>query len=410
MIKKNLRTILLGVTTLLLVYLYLLSISTETSTQLIKKSSLINSNQEQDKALKYLNQLRQGAGLVPFTSAKILNQASKNHADYLITNHTYGHYEERNKSNFTGKFASDRVIHEGYNTGLIIENVSSNNRNYKESIDGLFAAIYHRFAFLDFQGDEVGIAIKQNKHNPRETAFVYNIGSSALNRLYTTDKKPSQEALTDALNRYKHINKKIITYPFDNQTDVPPVFFNEQPDPLPNHDVSGFPISISFNPVHFKIIKLLNFQLFKGEEETPLFNTLVYDQKKDPNQRLEKFTFVLFPLERLEWNQEYRVKFLAVVDKQLLEKEWRFTTRNPSIPLHRIDNEKETITVKVNEPHLFYFPPQSGKDLLHNVRYNNHFKMEFVDQNTLKLIALKASCLVNTISIGRHNLRLHIED
>ena len=405
---KNLRTILLGILTLILIYLYFFSFQTQQQPRHKQEILTINSPNQEQHALAYLNRLRQDAGLIPFSSNPILNRASKNHALYLIENGSYGHYEEANKSGFTGKFASQRVKHEGYHTQLIIENVSSNNKNYKESIDGLFAAIYHRLAFLDFQGDEIGISIKQNIMDKRRTAFVYNMGSSALNQLYKDSKKPSRRALNNALNRHKYANSNVVTYPFDKQSDVPPVFFNELPDPLPNHDVSGFPISISFNQALFSDIKFLNFELFDTHGER-IRNTLIYNSKTDPNRRLNKFSFVLFPLERLEWNSYYSVKFLAIVDKKLLEKRWSFKTRKNTLPLHKIEDEDKTITVKVNQPNLFYFPPQTATDLLHNVRYNSNFNMEFIDQNTLKLTALKTSLLTKHLKIGRHNLKLNIQ-
>jgi len=408
MLRKNLRTVLLGTLTLLLIYLYFFSLAPTQEYKQTKEIPTLDSQHEEQQALNYLNQLRQGAGLIPFSSNTVLNKASKNHASYLIKNTTYGHYEEANKSGFTGEFAAQRVKHTGYNTELIIENVSSNNRDYKASIDGLFAAIYHRLAFLDFQGDEIGISIKQNTNDKIRTAFVYNMGSSALNQLYKNSKKPSKIDLNNALNKHKRSNSKIVTYPFDQQSDVPPVFFNELPDPLPNHDVSGFPISISFNQALFKNIKFLNFELFNSQGER-IRNTLIHNSKTDPNKRLNKFSFVLFPLDRLEWNSYYSVKFLAIVDKKLIEKKWSFKTRKHTLPLHKIEDEGKTITVKVNQPNLFYFPPKTAKDLLHNVRYNSNFTMEFIDQNTLKLTALKASLITKHLKIGRHKLKLNIQ-
>ncbi|SFV67191.1 putative periplasmic protein [hydrothermal vent metagenome] len=408
MIRENLRTVLLGILTILLIYLYFFSLTPAQKYRRKKEIPILNTQYEEEQALNYLNKLRQGAGLIPFSSNTVLNKATKNHASYLIRNSTYGHYEEANKSGFTGEFASQRVKYTGYNTELIIENVSSNNRNYKTSIDGLFAAIYHRLAFLDFQGDEIGISVKQNINNKKETAFVYNIGSSALNQLYKNSKKPSKIDLNNALNKYKESNSKIVVYPFNKQTDVPPVFFNELPDPLPNYDVSGFPISISFNQALFKNIKFLNFELFNSQGKH-INNTIVYNSKTDPNRRLNKFSFVLFPLDRLEWNSYYSVKFLAIVDKKLVEKKWSFKTRKYNIPLYKIEDESKTISIKVNEPNLFYFPPKTGKDLLHNVRYNSNFNMEFIDKNTLKLTALKESLITNYLKIGQHELKLNIQ-
>ena len=405
---KNLRTFILGTLSVSMIYFYFLS-ANATPQKNIKITPLLNINNQEENALKYLNKLRQGAGLVPFSSQKQLKLASKNHANYLIKNHTIGHYENSKKAHFTGKFASHRALKTGYNTPLIIENVSSHNQNYKESIDGLMAAIYHRFAFLDFQGDEIGIAIKQNPYNKQETAFVYNISSNALNNLYKNKKNHSKMALTKALDIHKEENKKIITYPFNNQKDVPPVFFNEFPDPLPEYDVSGFPISISFNQAHFNHIKFISFQLFDSNKNL-ITNTRIHTHKNDPNKRLNKFSFVLFPLNRLEWNHKYHVRFVALVNQVKIEKEWSFTTKNPSLPLHKVLNEEETINVHLNQATIFYFPPQSKNDLLKKVQYNSNFDMEFVDKNSIKLTALEPSFFPIEIKIGKHKLKLNIKN
>ena len=405
--KKNLRILVLGMMFIFSIFFYFLS------AQPIQKNNnkvlTFNTKQEEKLALNYLNSLRQGAGLIPFKLQNNLQLATKNHAKYLIQNRTYGHCEETNKSCFTGKFAGERIIKAGYSTALIIENVSSNNRNYKESIDGLFSAIYHRFAFLDFQGDEIGISIQQNIKHKMETAFVYNIGSTQLNQLYKKKTKPSEESLNKALEIHKNTNAPCVSYPFNKQKDVPTVFFNELPDPLPQYDVSGFPISISFNQARYKKVKLLKFQLFDSNHQE-VFNTRIHNYLTDPNKRLNKFSFVLFPLNRLKWNSLYYVEFLAILDKKLIKKEWSFKTRNPSLPLHIVENEEKVIEIKVNKENLFYFPPQYPKDLLHNVRYNKNYKMDFLDKNTIKLTALQSSSLTQTLQVGRHKLKLSIQN
>jgi uncharacterized protein YkwD len=409
MIIKNLRTLILGIITLFTIYLYFLSANANTPTNTIKIIPSLHTEKEEQQALAYLNSLRQGAGLIPFSSQLQLHLAANNHANYLIKNNTFGHHEEHNKSSFTGAFASQRIVHTGYHTPLVIENVSSHNRNYKESIDGLMAAIYHRFAFLDFQGDEIGISVKQNSFNKLKTAFVYNISSHALNQLYIEKKQPSKKALNEALTIHKNENIKVVMYPFNKQEDVPPVFFNELPDPLPNYDVSGFPVSISFNQAHFKNIRLLNFELFDNQGKL-IKESRTHTHKSDPNRRLDKFSFVLFPLKRLEWNTTYSVKFLAIVDNKMVEKRWSFKTRNYKIPLHKVSNENQTIDVKLNEANIFYFPPKTAKDLLKNIRYSSKFEMEFIDKNTLKITALETSFLTTHLKLGSHKLKLNIQN
>ena len=415
--KNNLRTYILGILTLFSIYLYFLSENNLKSITniIIKDVPLIETQIEEQAALNYLNELRKGAGLVPFTSNNQLKIAAHNHGNYLISNDTIGHFEDANKSLFTGTYASDRIIHAGYKTPLVIENVSSNNQNYKESIEGLFSAIYHRMAFLDFQGDEIGIGIRQNLDKKTKTAFVYNMSAKALNKLYKEKKftNPKEgyipnKILTKALNIHKDDNSKIVIYPFKNQKNIPAAFFDELPDPLPLHLVSGFPISVSFNQAHFKEVKLLKFELF-NHNGTLINNTLIYDHKSDPNQRLNNFDFVLFPLTRLDWSSQYQVKFVAMVDGKKIKKDWSFSTRTFDEPLHRVTSTQNRFTIHKNESNIFYFPPNSKIDVLHSLMYPANIDIDFIDKNTIKLTALKSSDTPIVLNIGRHTLELDIK-
>jgi len=406
--KNNLRTYILGLLTLFSIYIYFLSETNLRSLTniIIKDVPLIKTQKEEQAALNYLNALRKGAGLVSFTSHNQLKQAARNHGDYLI---------EANNSYFTGTYASDRIIHAGYNTPLVIENVSSNNQNYKESIDGLFSAIYHRMAFLDFRGDEIGIGIRQNLDDKTKTAFVYNMSAKALNKLYKDKnfKNPKEgfipsKILTQALNSHKDNNAKVVTYPFKNQEDVPAAFFDELPDPLPLHRVSGFPISVSFNQAHFQSVELVQFQLF-NKDGVLVNDTLTYDHKSDPHQRLNSFDFVLFPLTRLDWNSQYQVKFIAMVDGKKVEKNWSFKTRTFEEPLHTVTSTQNKFTIHKNESNIFYFPPSSKVDILQSLMYPASVDIDFIDKNTIKLTALKESIEPIILNIGQHTLELDIE-
>ena len=415
--KNNLRTYILGLLTLFSIYIYFLSETNLRSLTniIIKDVPLIKTQKEEQAALNYLNALRKGAGLVSFTSHNQLKQAARNHGDYLIENDSIGHFQDANNSSFTGTYASDRIIHAGYNTPLVIENVSSNNQNYKESIDGLFSAIYHRMAFLDFRGDEIGIGIRQNLDDKTKTAFVYNMSAKALNKLYKDKnfKNPKEgfipsKILTQALNSHKDNNAKVVTYPFNNQEDVPAAFFDELPDPLPLHRVSGFPISVSFNQAHFQNVELVQFQLF-NKDGVLVNDTLTYDHKSDPHQRLNSFDFVLFPLTRLDWNSQYQVKFIAMVDGKKVEKNWSFKTRTFEEPLHTVTSTQNKFTIHKNESNIFYFPPSSKVDILQSLMYPASVDIDFIDKNTIKLTALKESVGPITLNIGQHTLELDIE-
>jgi hypothetical protein len=348
-----------------------------------------------------------GAGLMPFQSHFQLNKAAKNHANYLTNNFTYGHQQNRNHVDFTGEFASSRVTHVGYAAPQVIENVSTHNQSYKESINGLFSAIYHRFAFLDFRSDTIGIGISQHADRKEQTAFVYNMSSLGLEQLYRFDKEVTSKKIHDVLNVNKRLNNKMVIYPYHDQKEVPPAFFDELPDPLPEHKVSGFPISVSFNSFYYKKAKLLRFELFDsmGREIT---NTLKYDHQTDPNQRLEKLDFVLFPLKRLEWNSQYHVKFLAIVDNKIVKKEWSFYTQKFNMPLHIVKKSNKLFKVKPRDSHVFYFPPKSKVDLLSDIAYPSNLDIEFIDKNTIKLTVLAKAKARQKVRIGKYDLRLDI--
>ena len=51
------------------------------------------------------------------------------------------------------------------------------NNTYKNSVDGLFSAIYHRFGFLDFTTDEIGIGESDDSNL---YVYTYDIGNKRL--------------------------------------------------------------------------------------------------------------------------------------------------------------------------------------------------------------------------------------
>ena len=423
--KQTIHHIIMGLLTLLSGYIYALSITTATTPRIfIKKLPQLENNFEEEHALKYLNSLRIGAGLIPLKSNKILNTATTNHAQYLIENNTIGHREKISLSNYSGEFASNRSIKAGYHTPLLIENVSSNNHSYKESIDGLMAAIYHRFAFLDFRINEIGIAVNQNKRILEKTAYVYNLGNSYLNELcknalINPNKNELQNVCANkhlkitskmfhlALNANNKRNHPIIVYPFDKQQGVSPVFYEELPDPLPNHSVSGFPISISFSETHFKQITIQSFKLFNKRKEE-VQESIYFTKQSDPNKMLKKFEFVLFPLKRLEWNHQYHVKVNYLEEGIKKEKKWSFHTRKFNYPFHTV--ETNTIySIKKDSEQIFYFPPLSAKDILGSFSFPSFLDISFIDKNTIKLTAHQALEEPIKLKLGKHSLNILIK-
>jgi uncharacterized protein YkwD len=422
--KGTFQTATMGFLTLFSTYLYILA-APEPQRVIIKEEPLIDTEFEENATFIYLNYLRKKAGLIPLKLNKQLGRAAKNHANYLINNSTIGHYEDKSKIGYTGKYGSQRSIYSGYKTSMVIENISNNNFTYKESIDGLMAAIYHRFGFLDFHIDEIGIGIQQNKNNRGETAFVYDMGSHNLELVCqlksgTTSKKYATgicadknikievDFLNQVLQKNRYRNGKIIIYPFDKQEDVPPAFYDELPDPLPNHSVSGFPISISFNESYFKRVEMVSFKLFHKDKEVK--DVIIYDHKTDPNRILKRFEFALFPLKRLAWNSKYTVEAVYYVDNKLKKQIWSFKTRGFKIPIYRVTDTNNSFNIIKGKLNIFYFPPLSNQDILGSLKYPSTLDISFIDKNTIKLIANSAKYKELILNIGHHKLKLNIKD
>ncbi len=425
--KNRIRITVWGLVSLSAGYVYLLAGTTPISQNIIiREEPLIDIELEQGRTLRYLNELRVGAGLVPLVLNKKLEHAAKNHASYLIKNGLIGHYEDENKIGYTGKYGSGRSVNAGYETSLVIENISNNNFTYKESIDGLMAAIYHRFGFLDFHIDEIGIGVLQSERDKSQTAFVYDMGSQKLANLCKDDskvnsiqyienicidtgKKIELNLFNETLQKNRYRNRKIITYPFSGQEDIPPAFYDELPDPLPDYSVSGFPISISFNEAYFKSIDMISFELF-DESGNKIEDSIVYSQKSDPNRKLKKFEYALFPLKRLEWGSKYRAKAVYEADGKIKREEWEFKTREFKISIRNVTADSNHFKIQKGEYNIFYFPPKSKNDTLGSLKYPASLDISFIDKNTIKLIANTTHNETVVLNIGENRLELDIEN
>ena len=373
---------------------------------------------ETQSALEYLNAHRQKSGLIKFKPNKKLNKAAKAHANYLVRQQRNGHYEKKGWKGYTGRTPSDRVLKAGYASKAVMENVTENARNYQHSIDILLAAIYHRFVFLNFENDEIGIGTASTAKKRRVTsAFVYNTGSTEITKLckrsYDMENntyyvqnmcKDSKKLIPRYLYEQKQAkvrkkNSKIVLYPYPNAKNVLPAFYTENPHPLPGYKVSGYPVTVQFNPLFYKEVKLKKFRLF-DENNKRIKKVKILTHKSDTNHRLTKLQFALMPLQRLEYGTRYHVEFEAVVDEKRVKKSWKFTTKKPKGRMHKITKKKTTLKVKRGEKVSLYFEPASKKDILDCISYTDKLHISCVDQNTLLVTIPRNEYLVRNYTVG----------
>ena len=388
------------------------------------QAPILDTTYEETMAHSYLNTLRKKAGISAFHNNNNLNQAARNHAKYLVTNHEIGHLETPQKPYYTGRTPKTRVLKTAYNTGLITENISVNAQNYKDAIDGLFSAIYHRFGFLNFRNDEIGIGVYQNTEDTNLNAFVFDMGIYTLNNLckkksYSGSKRYVYKVCKEsrfriekslfqkALTFQKSISKQIIIYPYHNQTKIPTAFYKETPDPMPDYEVSGFPVSIQFNDYFFNDVQLNSFKLYdhygkpvKGKILTP---------KNDPNQRFEKGQFAFFPYHRLAYGEKYTAVVNYDANGQTSIKRWSFYTKALKKPFFVIKNVPTTIHIKPHTRYQIYFVPKDPHDLLENLHFPANVYVNFLDQNTISLELLSDNSDTFTLKGEKPLLKITVD-
>jgi len=413
-----------SVTILALFVFYFLEHKVEASSKktIERKVFPMDLSYETMEAKNSLNQIRQSMGMLKLESNEELKKASKAHAKYMLANREYSHYEIEGKSNFTGIKPIDRALSTGYNAHGVSENLSSKNYSAQSSLDGLFSAIYHRFGFLNPKIDEIGIAIDQDESNPKNSAFVYLMGNSRLNALCSgksfnrngryvygvcRDKKHRifEKVYKRSINENMKYSPKIIVYPYDGQEDIFPAFYTETPDPLPNHEVSGFPMSIEFNEYYFKDVKLVSFKLFKDEEEVT--DILHMDKSSDPNARFTSHQYALFPLKRLEYTTSYRVEVEYISQKKEHSISWSFKTRVPEGKLHTINKKEQYITIDATSSHILYFKPLNEYNIIKSLNFPTFVDAQFIDNNTFRVNLMEG--FRDSFDIKTKNRVVHIE-
>lgn len=198
----------------------------------------------------------------------------------------------------------------------------------------------------------------------------------------------------DAMDRRKQLElPDIVVWPPSGAGDVPPAFFVEEPDPLPDLDVAGFPISIQINPAFAGKVVLKRFALSRlaGDRRVALDDVRVLDAANDPNGVLGTHEFALFPLQRLAWGTAYEAEAELILDGEPRQLAWRFTTQGADIPVKVAGQDSNRFLVRSGEPFLLVVPPRDGAP--HTVLSSrtehlrgNRVKLEVVDPNTLKVV------------------------
>jgi hypothetical protein len=390
---------------------------------IVRKALPMDIAYESIEAYAYLNSIRKKMNMLTFSNNENLKSAAKAHAYYLVANNESTHEEIKGHDYYLAQKPFERAYKKGYMSGYVSENLSTNVHSAHKAIDGLFSAIYHRFGFLSTTMNELGVGVVQDEFNSDKSAFVFLMGNSDLNKLchgksYTgaesywknckdISQHIREKDYTEAIDYGKQNNPNIIVYPFNEQRQIPPAFYSEIPDPLPNYDVSGFPVSIEFNEFYYKDVSLLSFHLYdyKGN----IVDVSLMDKENDPNQRFTSKQFAIFPLKRLAYNSKYKAEVIYRVDDEIKKYTWSFFTTRIQEEFYRVTKLYDELIIVPKKSYVIYFTPIDTHDILHDIQFPTEVDVQFLDKNTIKLTLMSDKIEEFTLDTGIKKLHILVK-
>ena len=270
-------------------------------------SAPVLTNNVATDGFNWINYRRAQAGVGALARNNMLDRSSQAHSDYQRMNSTVTHEEDPAKPGFTGATVEARVQAAGYTlvpdyaSGEIIAATSNNSGFYMA--EELVTAIYHRFVMFEplFKDMGAGSATGTDKY----TYFTSNLGAT--------------HGYSAGL-----VSHTIMSWPVNGQTGVQTTFASdyEEPDPVPDRNEVGYPISI-----HANLTETVAVQSFtvrpRGGSELPS-RLLVKGQ--DPNTSMSSVAAIV-PLAPLAANTIYDVSFTGTVSGTAVSKTWSFTTK-----------------------------------------------------------------------------------
>jgi uncharacterized protein YkwD len=256
----------------------------------------------------WINYRRTQLGVPVVTENVLINNAALGHSEYLRTNNVMSHDQVAGNPGFTGATLRDRLNAAGYT-------IPASGYAYGEVISGatngtgffmaeeLITAIYHRFVMFEPKFREIG------------TGAATATSSRGYN--YFTADFATRGGFGPGIAA-----NSVVTWPFNGQTGVTPNFMSdtEEPDPVPNQNEVGYPIS-----VHANIDAPLTMQTFTVRPRGGAnLQVLVVNSSSNASQRT---AISIIPLARLAAATTYDVSFSGTVNGSPVSRDWSFTTR-----------------------------------------------------------------------------------
>lgn len=264
------------------------------------------SNNIATDGFNWINYRRSQIGLAPLVRNSLIDNAALGHSNYLNINSVVVHNQVKGKPGFTGETLYDRLSAAGYGVtsvwGEVIAGMATNSGFYMA--ENLITAVYHRFLIFEpvFKEGGAGAAVNSS-------GYAYFTTDLAGNSRYGPGLPAGQ----------------IISYPFNGQLKVATSFSSdeEEPDPVPNQDVVGYPISVHANfDATLSVTAFTVRQRGAGADLTVRLLT----KGTDP-VNTSRSVAAIIPLAPLLAATTYDVSFIGKVNGADVTRSWSFTTR-----------------------------------------------------------------------------------
>ena len=263
------------------------------------------SNNIATDGVNWFNYRRSQIGLSPLARNGLIDSAALGHSSYLNLNNTVAHEQVQGKPGFTGVTLGDRLAKAGYVVtslqGEVIAGAGNTSGFYLA--EELVTAIYHRFVIFEplFKEGGAGAAVSG-------AGYAYVTTDLAGNRNYGPGLPAGQ----------------IVTYPSSGQQKVAASFSsdNETPDPVPNQDVVGYPISVHAN--YGTPVSVTAFSVRQRGTGADLAVRLL-TSGNDAHTPASAASII--PLAPLSANTGYDVTFIGKVNGADITRSWSFSTR-----------------------------------------------------------------------------------
>lgn len=254
----------------------------------------------------WINFRRSQIGMPLMTQNTVVDSAAQAHSDYQRINDTITHEEIAGKPGFTGADLLARLNKAGFNFvkpyayGEVISATSSNSGAYMA--DELITAIYHRFVIFEPMFKEIGTGS----------------GTTAKNYTYFTANFTASSGFGAGIGP-----GVVATWPYSGQTSVTPNFFSdyEEPDPVPNKNEVGYPVSVHANITAFLTAETFTIRPRGGAN----LEVKLLSHTTDTKTPISAAAIV--PIDPLQASTTYDVSFTGLIDGAKVSKTWSFTTK-----------------------------------------------------------------------------------